>query len=417
MGHTVCGVDVSPAKVDMINRGQSPVLEKGLDRLIARLVRRGRLHASREPREAMRDSEVSMVCVGTPSKSDGSANLDHVLRAVQDIGQAFRSLRRYHTVVVRSTIPPGTMENTVIPVLERSSGKRAGHDFGACFQPEFLREGSSVSDFLHPPKTVLGCSDARSVKALLTLWRPIKAPVFVTSPKVAEMVKYADNAFHALKICFANEMGALCKSLGIDSHEVMEIFTQDKKLNISPLYLRPGLAFGGPCLPKDLRALCSVARAADVEIPLVSSILESNCIHLRRATELVLATGRKKVGVLGLAFKSDTDDLRESPACALVRSLVRAGKQVKVFDPLVRLERLIGANRAFVQKELPQLSRLLAGSWSDLLAWSEVVVVAGSHPEFLAAIRQLQNTQLLIDLVRLPGGLFRSQPNYRGVCW
>ncbi|MCJ7501680.1 MAG: nucleotide sugar dehydrogenase [Acidobacteriia bacterium] len=417
MGHEVCGVDISAAKVDSINQGHSPVAEKGLERLVSRAVRAGKLRATLEPAEAVAGAVLSLVCVGTPSGRKGEANLDYVLRAADDIARALRYTRRYHTVAVRSTVPPGTLETCVIPRLERVARKRAGRDFGVCFHPESLREGSSIHDFFHPPKTVIGSYDARSARRLIELWRPIKAPVFVTSLRVAEMVKYADNAFHALKVAFANEIGALSKSLEIDSHEVMKIFVRDTKLNISPLYLKPGLAFGGPCLPKDLRALCAVARRARLEVPLLSSVLESNSRHLQRATQLVLATGRQKVGILGLVFKSDTDDLRESPACALVKSLLRAGKEVRVYDPRVRPERLIGANRDFVERELPQLSRLLAQSLQEVLASSEVIVVAGTHPEFPDGIRALKKRQILIDLVRLSPRSVPSVTRSVGLCW
>jgi GDP-mannose 6-dehydrogenase len=309
------------------------------------------------------------------------------------------------------------METEIIPSLERASRKKAGRGFGACFQPEFLREGSSIEDFFHPPKTVLGSSHPRSARVLLALWRPIKAPTFVTSFKVAEMVKYVDNSFHALKVCFANEIGALCKPLGIDSHEVVQIFTRDTKLNISPLYLRPGFAFGGPCLPKDVRALCTMGRKSGLKIPLLSSLLESNTSHLQRAVEMIKATGKKRVGVLGLVFKSDTDDLRESPACALVRSLVQARKRVIVYDPQVRIERLMGANRAFIETELPELPRLLAKSLPEVMDSSDLIVVAGNHPEFHKAPQALRKGQVLIDLVRLGSKPFHTRGSYQGICW
>jgi GDP-mannose 6-dehydrogenase len=417
MGHSVIGVDISPAKVRMLNRGHSPILGKDLEGLVSQTVRSGRLRATLVPAEAVTHSEISMVCVGTPSKSDGGANLAHLRRAVLDIGRSLRAAKGFHTVVVRSTVPPGSTEREITPALERSSGKKAGRDFGVCFQPEFLREGSSVDDFFHPPLTVLGTSDPRSTKLLMSLWRPIKAPVVVTSPGVAEIVKYASNAFHALKICFANEIGALCRSFGVDSHEVMRIFVQDTRLNVSPLYLRPGFAFGGPCLPKDVRALCALGRNTGVEIPLLRAIPESNKEHLRRAVEMILATGRAKVGVLGLVFKSDTDDLRESPVCLLVRDLVRARKRVKVYDPQVRLQRLMGANRSFVEKDLPQLPRLLAGSLREVLNSCGVIVVAGTHPEFAGVLGKLKKNQALVDLVRLPERTRGLSVAYRGICW
>lgn len=417
MGHRVCGVDIAAAKVQMINQGCSPVVEKGLERLVARAVRRGTLRATEDSAEAVTSSDLSLVCVGTPSRPDGGAHLEHVLHAAGVIGRALRSAKRFHTVAVRSTVPPGTMEGAVIPRLERSAGKKAGRDFGVCFHPEFLREGSSLHDFFHPPRTVVGALEARSARRLVELWRPIKAPLFITSLKVAETVKYADNAFHGLKVAFANEFGAICKSLGIDSHEVMRIFVSDTKLNISPLYLKPGFAFGGPCLPKDLRALCSTAQDAGLEIPVLSSILTSNDRHLQRATELILATGRNKIAVLGLVFKSDTDDLRESPPCALVKNLLEAGKQVRVFDPRVEPSRLIGANRAFIESTLPELPTLLTKSPVDLLRWSEVVVLAGQHPEFAALVAKMQRRHILIDLVRLPSAVQPGKARVEGLCW
>jgi len=417
MGHEVCGIDIASAKVRLVNEGHSPIVEKGMERLISQMVRAGKLRASVEAADGIVGSDVSLVCVGTPSRRNGSANLDYVLRAATDIGRALRSVKRYHAVVVRSTIPPGTMEDIVIPTLESNARQKAGRDFGVCFQPEFLREGSSIYDFFHPPKTVIGSYDARSAQQPLELWKPIKAQVFVTSLKVAEMVKYADNAFHALKICFANEVGALSKQLGIDSQEVMQIFTRDRKLNISPRYLRPGFAFGGPCLPKDLRALCRMGRTAGVDVPLLESVLESNDRHLRRAVNLLLKTGKRRFGVLGLVFKSETDDLRESPACALVRGLLHAKKEVKIYDPEVRLSRLVGANRAFVDRELPELPRLLATSLREVLASSEVIVVTRVHPEFEKAIRELKRNQILVDLVRLPASAIPPPSRCIGLCW
>ncbi len=417
MGHEVRGVDVSPVKVRMVSQGRSPVVEKGMERLVAQAVRAGRFRAFLDPAEGMKGADLSLVAVGTPSRKDGAADVSHVLRAAGDIGRALGQSGRFHTVVVRSTIPPGTMENAVIPALERGSGKEAGDDFGVCFYPEFLREGSSIHDFFHPPKHVVGSLGPRGAAQLLKLWKPIKAPMFITSLKVAEMVKYTDNAFHALKVSFANEVGALCKRLGIDSHEVMDIFVRDRKLNISPLYLKPGFAFGGPCLPKDLRALCSLGRRAGLEIPLLDSVLKSNSSHLRRAAELVLSTGKRRVAVLGLVFKSDTDDLRESPACALVKSLLRAKRDVRVYDPRVNPARLVGANRAFVEKELPQLPWLLTSSLRPALSFGQVIVVAGNHAEFGKGIRELKKGQVLIDLVRLPESRTRSRARTEGLCW
>jgi GDP-mannose 6-dehydrogenase len=417
MGHEVRGVDISPTKVRMLNEGRAPLREKGIERLVSQVVRAGKLRASFQPDEAMEGAEVSLVCVGTPSGRGGEANLDYVLHAAKEIGRALRLCQSPHTVAVRSTVPPGTMERLVIPVLERSARKKAGAEFHVCFHPEFLREGSSIEDFLHPSRNVIGVSRAEGAERLVQLCRPIKAPLFVTSLRVAEMVKYADNAFHALKVAFANELGALSKPLGIDSREVMRIFVEDRKLNLSPLYLKPGFAFGGPCLPKDLRALARMGKAMGLDIPLLESILRSNHRHLNRARDLILAAGKRRVGVLGLVFKSDTDDLRESPACQLVRALVEGGKMVKVYDPRVDLQRLIGANRAYVEDVLPGLPRLLVGSLDEALASSEVIVIAGAHPEFAGVVRKLKRGQMAIDLVGLREPAQASRAQIEGLCW
>ena len=408
MGHTIHGVDISPAKVRLLNSGQSPVLEQGLDRLVGEMVAEGRLRATLDPAEAFDRSDISLVAVGTPSRADGGANMEHIRLALADIGRCLRSTKKFHVVAVRSTVPPGTTEDLVIPKLEKVSGKKAGMDFGVCFHPEFLREGSSIHDFFNPPKTVLGTNDARTARRLTRMWKPVKAPVFVTSYKAAEILKYADNNFHALKVAFANEIGSLCKQFDIDSGEVMQIFVQDTKLNISPLYLRPGFAFGGPCLPKDVRALGWLARKNGLHIPLIENILSSNARHLDRAVNLVISAKRQRIGVLGLVFKSDTDDLRESPACELVKRLIAARKRVKVYDPRVRLDRLLGANQTFIRKELPLLPRLMASSYSQLIKASDLIVLAGSHPEFEAAIRGLKKGKILVDLVGLKPDLGRA---------
>lgn len=415
MGHTVHGVDISAEKVRMLDSGHSPVLEKGLESLVAQMVTEGRLRATLDPAEALKGADISLVTVGTPSRPDGSANLDHVASALKNIGRSLRDRGKFHVVAVRSTVPPGTTEGLVIPTLARVSRKKPGRDFGVCFHPEFLREGSSIDDFFHPPKTVLGTGDPRTTRRLIGLWKPVKAPVFVTPFKSAEILKYADNTFHALKVCFANEIGSLCDQFGIDSREVMRIFVQDTKLNISPLYLKPGFAFGGPCLPKDVRALGRLARENDLQLPLIENILPSNSCHLDRAVELVLSANKQRVGVLGLVFKSDTDDLRESPACALIERLVMAKKKVKVYDPRVRLDRLLGANRAFVQKELPSLAHLMAPSHKELIETSDVVVLAGNHPEFKSAMKLLKKNTILIDLVGFKPDLKRAVVRRRGL--
>ncbi len=408
MGHTVVGVDVSVPKVRLLNSGQSPVLEQGLDILVAKMVAEGRLRATLDPPEALDRTDISLVAVGTPSRRDGSANLDHLVSALEGIGRFLRGAKKFHVVAIRSTVPPGTTEDLVIPTLQRTSGKKAGLDFGVCFHPEFLREGSSIRDFFDPPKTVLGTHDSRTARRMARLWRPVKAPVFVTSFKAAEILKYADNTFHALKVSFANEIGSLCKQFDIESNEVMRIFVQDTKLNISPLYLKPGFAFGGPCLPKDVRALGWLARKNGLQLPLIENILPSNSRHLDRAVELVLSARRQRIGVLGLVFKADTDDLRESPACELVKRLIAARKKVRVYDPRVRFDRLLGANQTFIRKELPLLPRMMTQSYADLTRSSDLIVLAGTHPDFEAAVRGLKKGKILVDLVGMNPDLGRA---------
>ena len=408
MGHIVTGVDVSATKVRLLNSGQAPVLEQGLDGLVRNMVAEGRFRATLDPAEALDGADLSLVAVGTPSRRDGSANLDHVASALGGIGRFLRTARKFHVVGIRSTVPPGTTESLVVPTLQRISHKRAGLDFGVCFHPEFLREGSSIRDFFNPPRTVLGTSDQKTARRLIRMWRPVKAPVFVTSFKAAEILKYADNSFHALKVSFANEIGSLCRRFGISSEEVMEMFIRDTKLNVSPLYLKPGFAFGGPCLPKDVRALGRLARETGLSLPLIQNILPSNARHLDRAVDLVLSLQKQRIGVLGLVFKSDTDDLRESPACELVKRLIAARKTVRVYDPRVRLDRLLGANQSFIRNELPLLRRMMTASCAELIRTSKLIVLAGSHPEFLAGIKGLTKDKIIVDLVGLTPDRRRS---------
>ncbi len=400
MGHRVIGVDVAPAKVDLVKAGHSPVAEPGLEKLIRQAVRDRRLETTLEASEAVAASELSLIAVGTPSRSDGGVDLNAVKAVAKQIGIGLRGRKTFHTVALRSTVPPGTTAGVLSPILERVSGKKAGRDFGVCYHPEFLREGTSVHDFFHPPRTVIGASQPKAGKVLTRLWRPIRAPLLITSLESAELLKYADNAFHALKICYANEIASLAKSCGADGRQVMEIFVQDTKLNISPLYFKPGFAFGGPCLPKDVRALCALGKRYRVAVPLAQAILESNESHLRRAVRRVLATGKKRIGVVGLAFKAGTDDLRESPMVSLVRELLLAKRIVRIYDPKVELERLWGANRKYIERELPQIARLLARSWEELLETSEVIVLARGGEDIPTLIHPLLKQKTVVDLTQ-----------------
>jgi GDP-mannose 6-dehydrogenase len=415
-GHEVTGVDVSAVKVEIINSGRSPIVEAGIGELIQEMVSSGRLRATTDASEAVAASDVSLVCVGTPSRDNGSLDLTYVKRVCQEIGAALEQKRERHTVVIRSTMLPGTIEGTVVPALEVYSGKKAGRDFGVCINPEFLREGTSLKDFYSPPFTLVGADDEDTAAVVSRLYSKIDAPLYVTPVKAAEMVKYACNCFHALKVSFANEIGNVCKGLGIDSHEVMRVFCEDRKLNLSPYYLKPGFAFGGSCLPKDLRAINYKAKELDVEVPLLSSILPSNRRQVERAVEMVLKTGRKKVGVLGFSFKAGTDDLRESPMVTLIEALIGKGIQLAVYDRDVSLARLFGANKEYIEREIPHISQLMRASVDEVLEASDVLIVGNKSEEFREIEGRLRNDQLVIDLVRLFEGR-TSDDKYQGICW
>src|SRR5918911_733435 len=415
-GHDVVGVDVNPLKVEIINSGQSPIVEEGIGDLISEMVKAKRLRATTDAAEAVRETEASLVCVGTPSNPNGSLDLNYIKRTCQDIGAALSAKREHHTVVIRSTMLPGSMEKTVVPALEADSGRKAGQDLGVCINPEFLREGTSLKDFYAPPFTLIGADDEETAGLVRRLYANIKAPLFVTSIRAAEMVKYTCNCFHALKVSFANEIGNICKGLGIDSHEVMEVFCQDTKLNLSPYYLKPGFAFGGSCLPKDLRAITYKAKELDVDVPVLQSILPSNRRQIERAVEMVLGTGRKRIGVLGFSFKAGTDDLRESPLVALIETLIGKGMQLAIYDRDVSLARLFGANKEYIEREIPHISQLMRASVDEVLEASDVLIVGNKSEEFREIEGRLRNDQTVIDLVRLFDKR-TSDDRYQGICW
>ncbi|HEY8113441.1 MAG TPA: nucleotide sugar dehydrogenase [Actinomycetes bacterium] len=416
-GHEVVGVDVNPVKIDLISRGLAPVVEERIGELTADVVRSGALRATTDVEDAIAATEISLVCVGTPSAPNGSLSTAYLERVAEQIGSALAGLRRRHTVVFRSTMLPGTCTDLLIPILEKESGKLAGTDFGVAVNPEFLREGSSVRDFFEPPKTVIGEYDTASGDLVAALYAGLPGEVFRVPLAVAEMTKYADNAFHGLKIAFANELGAICRALGLDSHRVMDVFLADRKLNVSPAYLRPGFAFGGSCLPKDLRGLVYAARRADVSVPLLSHVLPSNEEHLRRAFDLVAATGRRRIGLFGLSFKPGTDDLRESPLVELAERLLGKGYDLRIYDANVTLSRLMGANRDYIEGRLPHLGDLLSNSVEDVLAHAEVCVVGCQDPAVLGAL-DAAGDRTIIDLVRLPDAdTRRAHRGYVGLGW
>ncbi|SCK36570.1 GDP-mannose 6-dehydrogenase [Streptomyces sp. AmelKG-E11A] len=418
MGHQVIGVDVNQVKVDLVNDGKAPVVEERIGELIAGVVRTGALRATRDVREAIMESEVSLVCVGTPSEPNGSLCTTYLERVTEQIGAvlAERAGGR-HTVVFRSTMLPGTCLNLLVPILEKSVSGTAGVDFGVAVNPEFLREGTSVRDFFDPPKTVIGELDPASGDAVQALYDGLPGEVFRVPLPTAEAIKYADNAFHGLKVGFANELGAVYQALGVDSHQVMDVFLADRKLNISPAYLRPGFAFGGSCLPKDLRSLIHAAQRADVSVPILAHVLPSNSAHLQRAVEMVERTGKRRVGLFGLSFKPGTDDLRESPLVELAERLFGKGYDLRIHDANVSLSRLLGANREYIETRLPHLAQLLADSVDEVLDHAEVCLVGTRDPAVLSALPH-GDGPLLIDLIHLPDAdTRRTEPGYMGLAW
>jgi GDP-mannose 6-dehydrogenase len=415
-GHGVIGVDVSIAKVDAINAGLAPIVEKDLGELIKTGVEAGRLRATTDAREAVLNTEMSMVCVGTPSQSNGNLGIGYLVQTCQDIGAVLRDKTVFHTVVIRSTVLPGTLRDVVIPTLESASGKKAGVDFGICNNPEFLRESTAVYDYYNPPKTVIGANDPQTAEVVKSLYAHLPAPMIVTSIEVAELVKYADNTWHALKVGFANEMGVIAKAVGVDSHKVMEIFCQDTKLNLSSYYLKPGYGFGGSCLPKDVRALTYAARSRDLDLPILNSILPSNEVHIQRGVDLVLAKGKRKVGVLGFSFKAETDDLRESPLVQLIERLIGKGLDLKLYDKNVNTAKLVGANKDYIMNHIPHISRLMVDSIEAVLSHGDVIVIGNSAAEFRDVPGRIRAGQYVLDLVRISDPESAGQ-GYEGICW
>jgi GDP-mannose 6-dehydrogenase len=414
-GHEVIGVDPQQTKVDLINAGKTPIIEKDIGDIIQAAVAAGKLRATTDVAEAVKHTDLSLVCVGTPSLGNGHIDLKYVRRVCEQIGEGLRD-HPGHTVVIRSTLLPGSMKTVVIPALEEASGLKAGLDFGLCINPEFLREGTAVHDYFHPPKTVIGEVEKGSGDLVEKLYGHMPGPMIRTDYETAEMVKYADNTWHALKVSFANEIGNICKALNIDSHKLMDIFCQDTKLNLSPYYLKPGFAFGGSCLPKDVRALAYKAKLLDVKVPIIDAILPSNDEQIERGIRAVIDKGNRKIGILGFSFKAGTDDLRESPMVELVERLIGKGYDLRVYDSNVRIASIHGANRDYILNHIPHISKLMVSSVDEVLAHAETIVIGNGSPEFRDVPGRLGGKQQIVDLVRITNE--RSVEGvYDGICW
>jgi GDP-mannose 6-dehydrogenase len=416
MGHKVTGVDISKAKVEMLDSGRSPIIEARMEELVVEANKSCRLHATTDSIAAVLASDISFVCVGTPSLRSGKLDLSHVEHVSREIGTALKQKNTFHTIVLRSTVLPGTTEISMIPAIEGASGKKAGVDFAVCYNPEFMREGSAVGDFLQPPYTILGSQDPRHLAILRGLYQDIPAATFEVSIRVAEMVKYVSNLYHAVKVGFANEVGTLCKHLGVEADQVTKIFMSDTKLNISSAYLSPGFAFGGSCLPKDLRAITYRGKELDLELPMLESLMPSNAKHVERGVEAVLRTGKRKIAMLGLSFKAGTDDLRESPQVQLIKRLLGEGCQVKVWDKDVSLGRLAGSNRQYIEEVIPHIGSLLSADMPEVIRDADVVVV-GTKIEKADLARILTPGQIVIDLVNLDPTRRPQAASYEGICW
>lgn len=415
-GHRVIGVEISKDKVEQITAGKSPLVEDKIVEIISDVVRQGTLSATMDARSAINETDVSMICVGTPSRPNGDVDLTFVTRVSEKIGQVLKNKSGFHTLIYRSTIPPGTTEEVVIPILEELSGKRVYLDFDVCFNPEFLREGSAVDDLYHPPFTVVGVQSEGAAEVVKQLFSFVNAPFEVTTIRTAEMVKYVCNVFHALKICFANEVGTLARRFGIDGHEVMRLFALDTKQNISPMYLKPGFAYGGSCLPKDVRGLLYQARKMDYAAPLIAAIPPSNDQQLDEGFQLVTSFKKKKIGFLGLAFKGGTDDLRESALVRLAERLIGKGYELLIYDRHVNLARIFGSNKAFIEKEIPHIEKLFATSIDEVVYGSEVIVVGNYDPEYALALKAARDRRI-VDLVRISDNPAALGDNYHGICW
>jgi GDP-mannose 6-dehydrogenase len=414
--HDVTGVDVDPHKLELIRSGRSPIVEEGIQDLTKKVVASGRIRVTSDVADAVNSTDITFVCVGTPSSPNGSQDLSAIKRVMESIGKALASKSAFHAVVLRSTVQPGTLKEVVKPILEQASGKVADRDFGLAFQPEFLREGTSIKDYDNPPLTIVGTESERTVALLKQLFGHLPCEFVATSVGVAEVLKYAANAFHAVKITFANEIGRLAQSVGVDGRDVMDLICRDKQLNISKAYLRPGFAFGGSCLPKDLRALTYVGKQRDVNTPMLGAVMGSNRAHIDHAIERIMGNGIRKVGMIGLSFKKGTDDLRESPLVAVAERLIGKGYNLRIYDPEVNVSRLIGANKRFIEQSIPHIGSLMVATCEEAVRHGDVVLVGHGGADVEDVLRRcLQPTQEVVDV----SGISRDAAGagYFGICW
>jgi GDP-mannose 6-dehydrogenase len=416
-GHEMTGVDIDPNKLELVRGGQAPIVETGIQELMRAVVHGGSVKVTDSVRDAILSTDLSFVCVGTPASANGNQDLSAIIRIAEQIGAVLPEKASRHVIVVRSTVKPGTVEEVIQPAVERASGLKAGRDFSLCFQPEFLREGTSISDYDHPPMTVVGTHDEYASELLHSVFGHLPCEFVQTSVRTAEMLKYACNAFHAVKVTFANEIGRISQAIGVDPHEVMKLLCMDRQLNVSPAYLRPGFAFGGSCLPKDLKALLYTAKTNDIELPMLANVIASNAAHIEHAIDAVLSSGKRSVGMIGLSFKSGTDDLRESPFVIMAERFIGKGLQLCIYDPEVNVARLIGANRRYIEESIPHIASLMTSEIETLIRSADVLVVAMKSPEVLAALEaHTRPDQLLLDIALLPDPeAFRAQ--YHGMCW
>lgn len=414
-GHHVIGVDVSEIKVGQINEGKATIIEKDIDLIIAEQRAKGNIEATKDSKEAILKTDISIIAVGTPSSDKGHLNLDFIFKVAEAVGQGIKEKKDFHIIAIRSTIMPGTCDRFAA-IVEEVSGKKRNTDFAIVDNPEFLREGSAVDDYYNPPLTLIGSDNPQAAEKVAELYRQLPAEVIITDLKIAEIMKYVNNTFHALKISFGNEIGNICAEMGIDSHKVMDIFCKDKQLNISPYYFKPGFAYGGSCLPKDLKGLQTLAHDLYVNVPVIDSIHRSNELQINRAVEMIQHTEKKRIGFLGLSFKAGTDDLRNSPAVTVVETLLGKGYEVKIYDKNILLSNLTGTNKAYIDKHIPHLSKLMVSDINELGNDVDIIVINNKEKEYLEMLEKTNDSTIIIDMVRLPDTL-RNKKNYSGINW